>query len=325
MPKQNSIKESLKKVKKTVEKKKVKAKKTKKKSPVAWQPIMPAVPLHDVKQASFNIPNLFVNDHADEVQKRILIFTPTTGLVRVEWMQARYGQIIPTNWSFVDMQQHLSPWLSVGYQLADAQNLMAREVVEGDYEWVIYVEHDNLLPPDGFLKFNQYINEHNTPVVSGLYFLKSDITEPLIYRGRGTSHFKDWKLGDKVWVDGIPFGFRLENAGLIKAAWETSEEYTVNGIKTRRVFSQPNSIWFDNESGGVVTKGGTTDLEWCTRIMKEKLLEKAGFPEHQKMKNPFLVDTSIFVRHIDQSGRQWPIAVPSRFIPPKGYKGKEIR
>lgn len=286
--------------------------------------LKPAVPLKDIKSLSFNIPNLFQGDATANAQKRILIFTPTTGLVRVEWVQARYGQIIPTNWSFVEMQQHLAPWLSVGYQLADAQNLMAREVVEGDYEWIIYVEHDNVLPPDAFLRLNQYINDWDVPVVSGLYFLKSDITEPLIYRGRGTSHFKDWKLGDKVWCDGIPFGLRLENAGLIKAAWETSEEYYVNGIKTRRVFQQPNAIWFDENSGGMVSKGGTTDLEWCTRIMNEGLFEKAGYPEYQKKKYPFLVDTNIFVRHIDHNGTMWPKAMPARYVPPKGYKGKEL-
>lgn len=301
------------------------SKKTAKKGPQKSKDILkPAVPLWQIPQLSFNVPNLFRGNEKIDTKKRILIFTPTTGLVRVEWVQSRYSQIIPTNWSFVDMQQHLSPWMSVNYQLADAQNLMAREVVEGDYDWIIYVEHDNVLPPDGFLRFNQYINDHKVPVVSGLYFLKADITEPMIYRGRGTSHFNAWKLGDKVWCDGIPFGFRLENAGLIKAAWENSPEIVINGVKTREVFRQPNSIWFDEESGGVISKGGTTDLEWCTRIMEEKLFEKAGFPEYQKMKNPFLVDTNIFVRHVDQNGQMWPKAIPARYIPPKGYKGKEI-
>jgi len=221
-----------------------------------------SVPLADLKKMNFNTPNIHVPEKVDD-PRRILIFTPTTGLVRMEWVQARYSQIIPTNWSYVEMQQFLNPWISIGHQLADAQNLMAKEVVEGDYQFVIYIEHDNILPPDGFLRFNQYINEQRVPVVCGLYFLKSDITEPLIYRGRGTSHFTDWKLGDKVWCDGLPFGFRLEHAGLIKEAWKTSPEITVNGVKTREVFKQPNSIWMDEETGRMMAKGGTTDLEWC--------------------------------------------------------------
>jgi len=653
-----------------------------------------AVPLKDLKKLSFNTPNILMGNRS-ETQKRILIFTPTLGLVRIEWVQARYGQIIPTNWSYVDLQQHLSPWITVDYQLADAQNLMAKEVVEGDYEWIIYCfvgdtlietkdggmkikdikegmmvkthtgefkkvlstmktpkkqrspmrwiktehsvlkatpehpfyirrgeekmfveakdvttedlllypitndnkkdildfnltynttgtgynnlvggsrdteylgevevteplaylfglfladghikddgiaitfddheteemeniseimkntfgrdvsiggtewstqvrltirnlgvrfeewfgrgasnkrvpefvfswnyknrasflkgyidgdgcdqgggqtfvtvseeiakgisdlskslgldvseikerepitsvvksganigreiigkhtvytarikkyswnkvldiienpiienyveiplianekhywasslvdnyvynfevegdnsyvagpcavhncESDNVIPPDAFLRLNQYMNEQDIPVVSGLYFLKSDITEPLIYRGRGTSHFKDWKLGDLVWCDGIPFGLRLEHAGLIKAAWKESREIVINGIKTREVFSHPTSIWQDPDTGGLVALGGTTDLEWCRRLIQDKLLEKAGFPEIQKKKNPFLVDTRLFVKHIDQNGQMWPKSIPARFVPdnPDKYKGKEI-
>jgi len=297
-------------------------KKTKKtKSP---KKIMPAVPLSKLGKYDFGIPKV---DKTDENtwKKRVFIFTPATGLVRMEWVQARYAQIIPPNWSFVEVVNFLNPYVPIGYQLADAQNLMAKYVVEGDYEWIIHIEHDNVLPPDGFMRLNQYINEAKVPVVSGLYWLKSDITEPLVYRGRGTSYFKDWKLGDKVWTDGIPFGFRLESASLVKAAWEESEEYQVNGITTRRVFQQPGAIWYDEEKGGVVSTGGTTDLAWCTRIMEDNLFEKAGWGKYQKMEHPFLVDTNIFVKHVTADGTMYPLAVPSRFVPPKGYKGKVVR
>lgn len=309
----------------------MKKKPTKKGSPKVKkddpQELKSAVPLSELgKKVNFSTPRMVKNSEADTWQKRVLIFTPSRGLVRMEWVQARYAQIIPTNWSFVEYQQFLSPFVPVAYQLADAQNLMAKIVVEEDYEWIIFAEDDNILPPDGFLRFNQYINEQKVPVVSGLYFLKSDITEPLIYRGRGTSHFKDFKLGDLVWSDGICFGFRLEHGSLIKALWKESEEYVVNGIKTRRVFQQPNSVWFDEEKGGVVSKGGTTDLKYCSDLMDKKIFEKAGWPEFQKLKFPFLTDTRIFVKHISQDGQIWPKAIPAHFISddPK-YKGKNIK
>ena len=233
--------------------------------------------------------------------------------------------MIPTNWSFADMQQFLSPQIPIAYQLPDAQNLMAKKVVEDDYEWVLFIEDDNVLPADGFLRMNQYMNEAKVPMVSGLYFLKSTYTEPLLYRAKGGSHFRDWKLGDRVWVAGMPMGFLLMHGSLIKAAWKESEEYTVMGEKTRHVFQQPNQMWFDPESGGIIAKGGTTDLQWCNRLMEEGLFEKAGWPEYQKMKYPFLVDTRIFVRHIDPNGVMWPQTVPSRYIPDtKDYKGKEV-
>lgn len=247
--------------------------------------------------------------------KRVLIFTPTTGNVRMEWVNARFGQIIPTNWSFVQLQQFLIPYVPIEYQLADAQNLMAKKVVEEDVDWIIYIEHDNIVPEDLFVRFNEYINEKTHPVVSGLYFTKSEPSEPILYRGRGNSYFSDWKLGDKVMVDGVPFGCRLEDANLVKEAWKDSPEYMVGSQLTRRVFDQPAKVWYDPEKGGMSTKFGTTDLAWCTRIMEDKLLEKCGWDEFQKMENPFLVDTTIFVRHIDMNGRIFPSSIPKKYKP----------
>lgn len=260
------------------------------------------------------VPGIDVNQNPDW-NNRVLVFTPTTGMVRMEWVNARYGQIIPTNWSHVQMQQFLNPYVPVQYQLADAQNLMAKKVVEDDYEWIIYIEHDNVVPEDLFFKFGDYINKKSDPVVSGLYFTKGNVCEPLLYRGRGTSYYGDWKLGDKVYVDGVPFGCRLEHAGLIKEAWKESPEYMVGNTLTRRVFDQPAKIWYDPENGGFASKFGTTDLAWCSRCIDDKLLEKAGWPEHQNKKYPYLVDTSIFVRHIDQNGVMHPTKIPDQFLP----------
>ena len=287
-----------------------------------------AVPLSMVMNGKLNfaIPRFDRNKERNAVQKRLLIFTPTMGNVRMEWVQARYAQMIPTNWSFADMLQFLSSQIPMEYQLADAQNLLAKKVVEDGYEWVIFIEDDNVIPPDAFIRMNEYMNEGTIPMVSGLYFLKSTFAEPLLYRGRGNSHFRNWKLGDRVWVDGCPMGFLLVHGSLIRAAWEESEEYVVMGEKVRRVFEQPNRMWYDEVSGGIVAKGGTTDLQWCSRLMEDGLLAKAGWPKFQKMKYPFLVDTRIFVKHIDRNtGVQWPVAVPARYIPDsKDYKGKEV-
>lgn len=240
-------------------------------------------------------------------KKRVLIFIPTMGTVRMEWVIARYGQIIPPNWSYVDYVQYMQGFGPMGYQLADAQNLMAKVVVEQDYEWILYIEDDNIIPPDFLMKMNAYMNEGKYPVVSGLYFTRSTPSEPMVYRGRGNSYYGDWKIGDKVMCDGVPFGARLEHSGMIKEAWKNSPEYKVGETKTRKVFDTPAKQWYDPEKGGIGHTGGTTDLEWCTRMMDEKLLEKAGFPEFQKMENPYLVDTSIFVKHQDRTtGQVYP-------------------
>src|ERR1043166_3508555 len=85
---------------------------------------------------------------------RVCIGTPMTGLVRAEWVFARFGQTIPTNWSHVDIAQYMSSYIPLKYQVADAENLIAREVVAKDFEWLLFIEHDNILPPDCFVKMN---------------------------------------------------------------------------------------------------------------------------------------------------------------------------
>jgi hypothetical protein len=80
---------------------------------------------------------------------RLLIGTASTGSVRMEWVAARYGQIVPVNWSMVTVNQFINSFIPLRYQVADAQNLIVREAVQKDFEWLFLLEHDTLLPHDG--------------------------------------------------------------------------------------------------------------------------------------------------------------------------------
>lgn len=254
----------------------------------------------------------------DTWHNRLLIATPSTGLVRMEWAMARFGQIIPTNWSYVEIIQWINNYVPMQYLLPDAENLIAKTCVEGNFEWMLSIEEDNVLPPDAFVRLNEYMKNADVPVVSGLYFTKSNPPEPIMYRGRGTGPFEDFKMGEKVWVDGIPFGFTLIHGSIIRALWDEAEEYTVNGQVTRRVFDAPAKSFGNAADGATASLRGTSDLAFCTKLMEDKIFEKAGWPEFQKKKYPFLVDTNIFLRHIDQSGRQYPIGgVPDKYIAKK--------
>lgn len=237
---------------------------------------------------------------------RILIGTASTGLVRIEWHQARMGQIIPTNWSAVQMLQFMNSYIPLRYQVADAQNLIVKEAVEKNYEWLFLLEHDTIIPPDCFIRLNEYMREGKAPVVSGLYYTRSRPSEPILYRGRGNSYYADWKLGDKVWVDGVPTGCLLIHGSILRAMWAESEEYTLGQITTRRVFDTPRSVWFDPEKGIFNTNAGTSDLDWCSRVIDGNYFAKAGWEQYQGMRWPFLVDTGIFCRHINPDGEQFP-------------------
>lgn len=242
---------------------------------------------------------------------RLLVGTPTTGLVRIEWVMGRYGQTIPPNWSMVQMNQYMNAYIPLRYQVADAQNLIVKQAIEGDFEWLLLIEHDNVLPPDAFKRWNLYMMEKQVPVVSGLYYTRSRPSEPLVYRGRGTGCFTEWEFGDKVWCDGVPTGALLIHMGILRKMWEEAEPYIIqhpsgNRDETRKVFETPRGHWFDPETNQFNSTQGTSDLDWCSRVMEGEYFAKAGWNEYQEKEYPFLVDTNIFVKHINPDGEQFP-------------------
>ena len=236
---------------------------------------------------------------------RILIGTPSRGTVRIEWHSAVRGVVTPTNWSHVSMTQAMSSFIPVRFSVADAQNLIVREAIARDFEWLLLLEDDTMPPPDLFIKLNHYMKDEPTPVVSGLYYTKSEPSEPLIYRGRGTGAYTDFKIGEKVWCDGVPTGCLLIHCSILREMWKDSPEYVINGQVTRRVFETPVRQWINPETQDVNTITGTSDLDWCTRVMEGNYFEKSGWKEFQKKKYPFLVDTSLRCSHITPDGQQF--------------------
>jgi hypothetical protein len=241
---------------------------------------------------------------------RLLVGTPATGLVRVEWFQSRVGMITPVNWSMVNMVQYMNSFIPLRYQVADAQNLIVREAIKGDFEWLFLLEHDVMMPPDGLIFLSEYLQERKYPVVSGLYYTRSRPSMPLLFRGRGTGAYLDWEMGDTVWVDGVPTGCLLIHVGLLRAMWEESEPYDLpyagETVTTRRVFYTPRDIVGDPEGNYLSTLSGTSDLDWCTKVMDGEYFKKSGWDEYQDMEFPFPVDTRLFCKHIDMSGVQYP-------------------
>lgn len=240
-------------------------------------------------------------------KNRILIGTATLGIVRMEWAATRWGQIIPCNWTSGYAQIGLHTMIPMHYLVAEAQNICVQEVIDKNYEWLFFHEDDVMLPPDMFLKLNDYIRKGDTPIVSGLYYTKSNPSEPLVYRGRGNSFYDDWNRGDKVWVDGVPTGCLLIHSSILKALYDESEEYVALNKKVRKVFETPRKVWYDPETHKHEGAIGTSDLYFCDRIMDNDILKKAGWKKLARRKYPFLIDTTLFCKHIDlNSGKQYP-------------------
>lgn len=240
----------------------------------------------------------------------LLVGTACTGLLRVEFVAARYGQVIPLNWSMAGHMQVVAggvlDYMPLRYLVADAQNLIVAEAIRLDMEWLCLLEHDVILPPGAFFRLNRWMKETPAPVVSGLYFSRAYPSEPMVFRGRGMGVYTDWRMGDAVEVDAVPTGCLLVHMGLIRAIWEDSEEYSVKGIKTRRVFETPRASWYNPDTGETNMAVGTSDLEWSKRVIEGDYLRKAGWHDYADKPLPFVVDTGLFCGHINPDGTVFP-------------------
>lgn len=246
---------------------------------------------------------------------RVMIGTATTGLVRIEWVGARYNVTVPVNWSQVEMTHQIPTYMPLRYQVAEAQNMIVREALfprghEGSFEWLLLIEHDVVIQPNTFLLFNEYLQKKTAPIVSGLYYTRGNPSVPLVFRGRGNGTYEDWELGDVVYCDGIPTGLLLIHTSILKLLWDDSPEYAAFGSITRRVFDTPRNQWTDPQTGMLGMRSGTSDLEFCNRIMEGDYIRKAGWEKYwdelEDQRYPFICDTRIFARHINNNGEQFP-------------------
>ncbi|MHA2136285.1 MAG: hypothetical protein ACW99J_20690 [Candidatus Thorarchaeota archaeon] len=243
----------------------------------------------------------------EEFQKRVLIGIPMTGLLRAEWHCAYVAQIIPCNWSQAINANIVNQYTPLKFLVADARNLVTKQLVEEGFEWLLFIDHDVVLHRQTFLIFNEYMRNAEVPIVGGLYFTKSVPAEPLIYRGRGNSYYHKWKLDSKVWCDAMGLGCHLIHSSILKILYDESEEYEIQeGVRARRVFHTPGGHQYDPELEAVLGYRGTEDLPFYDRVMKDKVLKRAGWPELQRKKYPFVCDTRIFCRHISEAGMQFP-------------------
>ena len=253
------------------------------------------------------------------IRRRLMIGVPTLGTVRIEWDVHRRGMSIPINWSMGEVTaSHLPDAIGLGYHTADAQNVCMERAYLDKYEWLLLYEDDVLPPFDAFLRLSVHMEKLRTPIISGLYYSKSEPCWPLTFRGRGNGAFRGYKTGDQVWCDGIPTGFFLIHSSIFRYLWQNSEDYRApDGHKIKRVFHFPRESWWDPEQDRYFSQMGTSDLALCDRIMKENIFKKTGWSDIGKKKHPFLCDTGIFCQQIDPNGKLYP-AMCNEVLPPLG-------
>lgn len=242
----------------------------------------------------------------DGWKKRTLISVATEGWVSYQWALKRFSQIIPVNWeaSGYDIQ-----YTALGYCIDDAYNMITKQALALNVEWLIIIEDDVILPPDCFLKLLKWQLKGTYPVVSGVYYTKASPAEPLVFRGRGNGAYRNWKPGDLVMCDGLPMGCLMIHTSLLRWMSDNNAQTynAIDGTPLKRVFETPQRLFFDPETGGIGSQCGTQDLYFFDRLIKNKVFEKTGWKKIAKMEYPLLCDTSIFCQHqCRQTGRIYP-------------------
>lgn len=261
------------------------------------------------KRTSYTVGDDIIVQNLGDLRKKILIGIPTLGVIRIEWDIARRSLIVPINWSNGEMIAAHSPpsVVAEGYTTPDAQNVIAMQCLEGGFEHCLLYEDDVLPPANALILLEEHMAEKKYPLVSGIYFSKSHPTWPLVFRGRGNGAFMDFTMGDQVRCDGVHTGFTLIHRSLLEWFAKNSPLYQIpDGRRVPRIFEFPRAAWYDPEQDAYFSTMGTSDLFFCDRILKEKVLEKTGWEHLAKEKNPFLCDTRIFCGHIDINGQRWP-------------------
>lgn len=228
---------------------------------------------------------------------RILVGIPTLGTVRIEWHNAVNGFVIPVNWSN-------SMQTPIGFPVDDAQNIVCKEAMEKNFEWLFLLEDDVIPPPDLFVQLERYLTKGDIPIVSGLYPLKSNIPMPFVFRGRGNGVYTQFETGDKVWADGVPTGCLLIHMSIIKELAKVSETYTLRAnqsqVRLPRIFLTPRQVFSDPALATYQKLVGTSDLFFCDQLQEKGILRKAGWKAIAKRQYPYLVDTAINCGHIDR-------------------------
>lgn len=234
-------------------------------------------------------------------QHKILVGTPTLGSVRIEFMNAVNGLIMPVNFQ-------ISNQTPIGFLVADAQNIIAQEAIAKRFEWVFFLEDDVIVPLDTLIRLEAYMQKKDVPIVSGLYPLKSNMPCPFIFRGRGNGVFTDFTVGDKVWADGVPTGCLLVHTSILAALAKLAPEYYVRNnheqVKIKRIFESPRRAFTDAGTGAYQKIVGTSDLYFCDQLREHDILRTAGWGKIAAKKFPYLVDTAINCGHIERDHGQ---------------------
>jgi len=187
-----------------------------------------------------------------------------------------------------------------GAPIADARNMFAEKAVEIGAKYIFFWDEDVELPPQTIREL-VYMMEHHPEcgVIGGIYCLKVDRPEPLVFNGIGNGPFWDWKVGEVFECTALGMGctlIRTEMLADIPKPWFSTVDDT--------------SAYLDNIRFG---EQWTEDLFFCKKVV-----------DSEKWK--ILAHGQILPNHYDvKTGRVYSLPTDSKPMRPYGFKEGKLK
>jgi len=226
------------------------------------------------------------NDAPDVRAKAIYLGVPSLGVVSIQWHMHMMGLQNPLNRGVVH-------GYGTGYEVGMGRNFLVQQAMQwtndrGDtVSHVFFVDDDCLIPPYALTK----LLAHNRPIVSGLYYAKTEGAQPLVLMGPGQG------VPDSLPKNAVVECF-AHGMGCTLIEMQVFDELLSSGIVQHETLPTGQSVpmFFQTTRDALLPDGTRTVYNETEDVFFLKNAAQLGYTA--------AVDTGVFCFHYDYKGEQ---------------------
>jgi len=177
---------------------------------------------------------------------KLLIGIPSRGMVSAHWVIPLLKQGNPINTT-------IEYRFIIGKEVGIARNELVEEALKMKADYLFFLDDDVIISPNTITRLINIADEKKD-IVAGVYYTKQIPPQPLIFKGRGTGSFKNWKVGEILDdIDGVGMGLTLIKTEIfekLKKPWFKTIEAEKFTTKQGQVisFSTDEALYFCNKA-----------------------------------------------------------------------------
>ena len=183
---------------------------------------------------------------------------------------------INTSWGFC---------LSKDQSIAEARNAIAECALTSKVKYLLFIDDDTAPPNFAVTRLMTILESNpNAAVAGGIYFTKTDPTQPVVGRKFGQGPSWDWKLGDVFECEVLGTGcmmIKTEVFNLLERPWfnEISEDNPTDNVINLKMTDDCYFLQKVLTAGyKVLADGGTLPLHWDVNTGKYFTVPQESYP-----------------------------------------------